>query len=152
MTTVHGRFEPKKPGQRAQSHVKWRLVFEHPHLHVSVKLEALRTYLLPVVTHGMEVWAPPVPGQRGSMMRLPQPLSPVQRLEGHALRRLYTICGPAAVVGLGKIGRVRPQLSYAATRPCYPWLLRMTWHTSGCCERWCAVSTAQTMPSSATPS
>jgi hypothetical protein len=32
---------------------KWRPIFEHPRLHVSVKLEALRSYLLPVVTYGM---------------------------------------------------------------------------------------------------
>jgi hypothetical protein len=43
---------------------KWRPVFEHPHLHVFVKQEAIRTYLLPVVNYGMEVWAPPVPRQR----------------------------------------------------------------------------------------
>jgi hypothetical protein len=44
---------------------RWRPIFARPQLHVSVKLEALCSYLLPVVTYGMEVWAPPVPRQRG---------------------------------------------------------------------------------------
>jgi Reverse transcriptase (RNA-dependent DNA polymerase) len=51
--------EAQAKGRRAT--YKWRPVFEHPHLHISVKLEALRTYLLPVRTYGMEVWAPPMP-------------------------------------------------------------------------------------------
>jgi hypothetical protein len=55
--------EAQAKGRRAM--YKWRPVFEHPHLHVSVELEALRTYLLPVVTYAMEVWAPPVPRRRG---------------------------------------------------------------------------------------
>jgi hypothetical protein len=119
---------------------KWRPVFEHPHLHVSVKLEALRTicyllsaicYLLPVVTYGMEVWAPPVLRQRGRI----DASSPAFDSVSKTLRPCSaTVCTPsvasAAVVGLGKI--VRPPLSCAGTRPFCPGLLRMTWHTSGC--------------------
>jgi hypothetical protein len=44
--------EARTKGHRAM--YKWRPVFEHPRLHVSVNLEALPSCLLPDVTYGME--------------------------------------------------------------------------------------------------
>jgi Reverse transcriptase (RNA-dependent DNA polymerase) len=73
---------------------KWRPIIAHPHLHVSAKLEALRSYLLPVVTYGMEVWAPPVPRRRGrAPTSSPAFHSGFKDLEALLCNCLYTICG-----------------------------------------------------------
>jgi hypothetical protein len=104
---------------------KWRPVFEHPHLHISVKLEALRSYLLPAVTYSMAIWPPPVPRQRGRVDAPTPPLIPVSKTLNHCSVGPYTICGLRGRNGAWQDRACSASAILHRDTAVYPWLLKL---------------------------